>query len=74
MIKNQFPILDHTPVNDAQSPRNKKGMDLENIRKDSKAAAPAPKMQCAGCDQEIIKLKEDDYFSECSDCSSNFCR
>ena len=48
-------------------------MDLELPSKDTKAAASVPKMICAGCDLEVVKSKEDDYFSECADCGSHFC-
>lgn len=79
MIKNKFPE-NTEPKSNVQSPKaaNRKGMDIEGggsgTRKNSKASATGSKTICSGCDQEIVKEKDDDYFSECTDCGSPFCR
>lgn len=74
MVKNSFPsIADYDTKSNPQSPKARRGMDIENV-KDQKPAGSGTKKICAGCDLEIMKSKEDDYFSECSDCGSSFCR
>ena len=74
LITKQFPRAMEEAPKDLQSPRSKKTMDMEGIPKARKGSVANPKIVCTACDSDIVKMNEDDYFAECSDCGSNFCR
>lgn len=70
-----------SPVHPKKTNPDEKGKRMDDSKKmDIENGSVVPQMvkkpqrTCAGCETEILRNgAEDDYFSECTDCSSEFC-